>query len=87
MKENVLRGVDLLDEKVPDWRKRIDSESLNMVDLCLLKQLFGYYGSGLLELKIGWNIQKAVYYGFDVRTQSEKSKKWNELTQLWKEQL
>ncbi len=87
MKENVLRGVTLLDEKVPDWRKRIDRELLNMVDLCLLKQLFGYYGSGLIELKIGWNMEEAVYYGFDVRTRSEKSKKWKELTQLWKEQL
>ncbi len=92
MKENVLHGVALLDEKVPDWRKRIDSELLSMVwcGRCILGQLFGGYGNGLIELEIGWDMEKAVYYGFDVfdvRTQSEKSKKWNKLTQLWKEQL
>lgn len=88
MIENVLRGIALLDEKVPDWREKIEPESLFM-DLCMscvLGQIFGYYPDGLEHLDIPSH-QQAIHYGFDADTNSETSPKWNELTQLWKEQL
>ncbi len=88
MKENVLRGVALLDEEVPDWREKINSNELDMdkYGWCILGQLFGFYDIGLRQLKIA-SRAKSIEYGFDARTQSERSKKWNELAQLWREQL
>ncbi len=88
MKENVLRGVALLDEKVPDWRERIEPEGLDMgrCGRCILGQLFGFYDIGLRQLKVA-SRAKSIKYGFDANTQSAKSKKWTELNQLWREQL
>src|SRR5690242_21290677 len=38
-----IRGARLLDRKIPDWRKRIDIDRLNMryTDTCIIGQLFG----------------------------------------------
>lgn len=51
--ENVRRGVALLDEKgVPDWRQKVDTRQLDMNShyKCVLGQIYGSYGQGLLEL-------------------------------------
>jgi hypothetical protein len=39
--QRVARGVALLDERVPDWRERIDTDRLDMVDgtACVVGQL------------------------------------------------
>ena len=39
--QRVARGVALLDERVPDWRTRIDTDRLNMLDgtACVVGQL------------------------------------------------
>ena len=83
MKENVLRGVALLDEKVPNWRDRVKKDRLQMWDCfyCVLGQLFGYYSTGLKALNIttddGYNL------GFHAKTKAKQGK----LEKLWKEQL
>ena len=80
MKENVLRGVALLDEKVPDWRERINPDRLSMVSCnsCILGQLFGNYFEGARMLGI-----YGSDYGFNVSGEDT----YLRLRQLWKEQL
>ena len=54
------RGIALLDKHGPkDWRKKIDCDLLNLESChnCVLGQLFGDYGDGLLTL------QTRVNYG------------------------
>lgn len=83
MEENVLRGVALLDEKVPGWRERIQQDKLFMGDCfhCILGQLFGYYATGLQ--KLGKNTHDGFYYGFNTREEAY----FIRLGKLWKEQL
>jgi hypothetical protein len=63
----VARGVALLDETVPDWRQRIDVETLDMTDgtQCVVGQVFAaayWYGLGRLGLDEGsWDSHD---YGF-----------------------
>lgn len=51
--ENVRRGAALLDEKgVPGWREKVNPRQLDMNShhKCVLGQIYGSYGEGLLEL-------------------------------------
>lgn len=61
--KRVASGMELLDEKIPGWTKKIELESLNIAFShdCILGQLFGNYLRGLrhLSLKEGDN------FGFD----------------------
>jgi hypothetical protein len=50
----VARGVALLDAQVPDWRSRIDVESLDLrTPSCILGQLYGSYVDGHIALGLG----------------------------------
>ncbi len=82
MKENVLRGVALLDEKVPDWRERIDKSRLSMRNMnrCILGQIFGHFIVGERKLNIS-----PRNYGFMSDTDTDYS--YRKLNQLWREQL
>ena len=85
MEENVLRGVALLDEKVPDWKLRVRGKSLDMESPYkdILGWLFGSYHRGLGWLGLG--SKDSVYYGFNPPEDSKQL--YLDLTQLWKEQL
>ena len=50
--ERVMKGAALLDEKVPDWRGRVNVTVLNLADpwRCVLGQVFGLYSTGAAEL-------------------------------------
>jgi hypothetical protein len=63
----VARGVALLDEKCPDWRTRVNPDTLDMRTnrMCILGQLYGCYGDGLVTVRIATRIE-ATRYGFDV---------------------
>jgi hypothetical protein len=55
----VARGVELLDEKVPGWRERIDPNALDMSDpaRCVMGQIPELYG-----IHFG---PRGSYYGFE----------------------
>lgn len=65
----VLRGMKLLDDKIPDWRSRINLDALDMrsTTRCLLVQLYDSYENGLNVLGFALDERKAVHFGFAVR--------------------
>lgn len=90
MNKNVLRGIQLLDKKVPDWRQRIDKETLDLADgcNCVLGQLFGSYTKGTFELDIfGPNYGFNTFGYFDIDNEDEMIEEYSELTGLWLEKL
>jgi hypothetical protein len=67
VKERVARGVALLDERVPGWRKRIDLSAFNFESLecCVLGQLYGGWGRGVRALFNAYDGTAAKLHGFD----------------------
>lgn len=84
-KEAVERGVDLLDERVPEWRTKIDVFTLRMSepDRCVLGQLFGGYSEGVAELRLSGN-QDPCRMGFDIY---DGYTSYEYLQTAWKEAL
>lgn len=92
MKSAIKRGIKLLDERVLDWRDRIDLDELDLSNSqsCILGQSFGAYGKGkyLLGLtaiesaKLGFNILDVSWWD-----ENDFETQYNRLTQLWKEAL
>lgn len=80
MKENVLRGIELLDRQVPGWRDRIDWDRLEMDSCydCILGQLFDFYCTGLDEL----GLIAGIPDGFDA---DFTTCDYGELTELWRQ--
>jgi hypothetical protein len=63
VKERVLRGLDLLQEKYgPGWEEMIIPADLEMADgsVCVLGQVYGDYEDGLEEL----GLQNGLRHGF-----------------------
>lgn len=86
VKEAVLNGVQLLDEKFPNWENKIDLNkfSIDICDKCILGQLFKYYWHGLLYLDIRFNDDK---YGFNCYSDDEFNERHDYLIELeneWK---
>lgn len=79
MKDNVLRGIELLDRQVPDWRDRIDWERLDTgtCTLCIMGQLFGDYSDGLKRLDLSY--EASFGFGFNVQGT------FDQLTELWRQ--
>lgn len=80
-RELVESGAAFLDERVPDWREKIDTGKLRINSLrdCVLGQLAGWYFTGLNEL--GITPAKAFDYGFveaDGATASELEQAWTD---------
>lgn len=74
----VARGAALLDEKFPDWYKRIDLDALAMDNCCrcVLGQLFGLYSEGAERIGLWYNggfpgATERVNHGFVRWTQEE----------------
>jgi len=91
-------GVRLLDEEVPDWRERVDPETLDMssYEHCMLGQLYeNDMGLGVQSL----DIAAPASYGFDLPTSAAwwldsvadaatlQISFWRTLTDLWVEEL
>lgn len=87
--ERVRNGVAFLDEHVPGWREKVDPAALDQESVCrcVLGQLFGTWGKGVLHLLA----LSAVYpvnakaLGFD-RDLGE-SFSYADLTAAWKREL
>ena len=78
---HVQSGAALLDDKMPDWYTRIDTERLNCTDWlhCVLAQLYGTYLDGLWALYI-YTPERTIEYGFDALDEGD-------LTPLWLEEI
>ena len=78
---HVQSGAALLDDKMPDWYTRIDTERLNCTDWlhCVLAQLYGTYLDGLWALYI-YTPERTIEYGFDALDGGD-------LTPLWLEEI
>jgi hypothetical protein len=52
--ERVARGIALLDEKVPDWRAKVDPNKLDMrkCDVCIFGQIYGDVVIGIRALDL-----------------------------------
>jgi hypothetical protein len=84
--EEVKAGMALLDERVPEWRKKVNPSSLNMSSCfsCILGQVFGRYSYGVKELELGEDDPQEL--GFLTRDYGSYGE-FRELTQAWKEAL
>lgn len=84
--ENVKRGISLLDEKVPNWRDRINWETLNIACFgnCVLGQLFGDYFYGWEELVAKSGVPVGYHWGFDMSPGYDMSEGYRQLTETWK---
>lgn len=67
VKERVSKGVVLLDNTVPEWRKLIDTTTLDICDAqyCILGQVFYNYSTGLDVMQGMDSGFDAKEYGFD----------------------
>lgn len=88
--ERVSRGVELLDEKVPQWWNDIDIDDLDMCNphFCILGQLFDQdYSGGREALGIAFGC--GDQFGFDVSDEEIEDYEdheddfWNELRSTW----
>lgn len=77
--EAVSRGVALLNERLPGWKKLVDADSLNLASDCgcVLGQVLGSYYKGA-EL-LGLSQAERIEYGFWPRRAA-----WKRLTQAWR---
>lgn len=86
------RGAALLDEKMPGWHKRINTEALDIgvCAQCTLGQLCGDYNLGVLMLgynsildpelnKHGFTLEPGLY---DIEGRIQQ---WKDLTEAWVE--
>lgn len=80
----VVRGAELLDERMPGWAERIDLDSfvLSSCKRCVLGQLYGDF-----EIALGrCDIEEAPddYYGFDIDGRREGRAEYKTLEQDWR---
>lgn len=83
--DDVLRGVELLDEEAPGWRDKIDLPSLHLMNCnsCVLGQVFGDFETGCNELGLTW--YEAKEYGFVLDSDAPHRYAW--LTRTWRKVL
>lgn len=84
---NVLRGVELLDRKIPGWRSQIDVERLDIASLptCVVGQLGGFVK---FCAAVGWHwpqvpMETFERHGFSIVT-DETDLRYAELSGIWK---
>ena len=67
--QRVRRGARLLDQELPGWRSRVNSDSLDMGSSrrCVLGQCYGSYGSGIVSLGLTGSRLSRMSYGFRLR--------------------
>lgn len=88
----VREGATLLDEMVPDWFRRIDTDTLNLNDgfMCVLGQVGGDWIQGLGM--VGVRMADAFVYGFHVRhidhgTVTEAERMFDLLRDYWYDEI
>ncbi|WP_281783733.1 hypothetical protein [Sinimarinibacterium flocculans] len=92
--EAVANGVELLDARVPDWRERIDTDTLNLADFrnCVLGQLGGYtvlrdeWDMSIREA-VACGFEASIYFDYDTETDADDTYGYLDLTEAWKQEL
>jgi hypothetical protein len=84
----IQKTIEILDKKIPKWRRLIDMDTLDMESClnCVTGQIFGHYNRGLEEL--GIKDHYADEYGLVLVIDDDDSHyedEYEELTDLWKE--
>jgi len=99
IQQRILAGWELLDNKVPGWRDKINKDKLRMDDErnCLLGQLFGTFRKGLAALGLDIGKPCAHLYGFTAQqdvadfSTGKRKERWlvtfEDLDKGWKEIL
>jgi hypothetical protein len=93
--ENEVRqGIELLDKAgPPDWRERINLDTLHMQEPhgpcgCILAQVYGDFYNGVEELRTADSVTS---HGFDVRLtdvdRGRLGEHYDDLREAWKEAL
>jgi hypothetical protein len=90
-RRRVRRGARFLDNHLPNWRKMIDLNTLNMLrgDLCILGQIYSNdynsngYGTGILRL----GIHSPHDLGFTTKAAGSDDERWNVLAEEWRREL
>ena len=86
----VRRGIAWLNENKPDWRDRINLETLDLsrADNCVLGHVYGGFGPGLKAfVSTGCVARETEAYGFYYPWLSdpfERERGYNALTETWK---
>lgn len=67
--QRVANGVELLDAKVPDWRSKVETETLAILSLdqCVIGQVFGGWKVGVDQLGLTREMQES--HGFELTPQ------------------
>jgi hypothetical protein len=80
--DQIAKGVSLLNEVNPNWKKKIRVSLLNMdkKQMCILGQLYGHYDEGLRILHL--NSQTSLEHGF--RTKPAPPEERQILTEEWR---
>lgn len=81
--KEVSRGIAFLDEHCPDWKNKIDLDTLDMKNCsyCVLGQVFGDWFKGKRCLEI--EDQVSVDLGFDISYSYPYNYDWRRLTSAW----
>lgn len=92
MKERVTAGIAVLDKYVPDWRARIDLETLDMGSstYSIDAQLFPRLSHAQIMLCFHLYGDDAYDCGFDIFPWHDLDKEvgaWQRLTEGWKQEL
>jgi hypothetical protein len=66
IKRRIARGVKLLDDKMPNWRSKINRKKFLIAEGhdCILGQLYGHFTRGMSKLNMA--LSQAVDYGFGI---------------------
>ena len=89
----VTRGAEFLTRVLngPEWRGDIDAQRLSIAraDLCVLGQLFGSYGAGLVALGLSWD--QARICGFQLALRHRETSlvvpSYTALDEAWRREL
>ncbi len=92
-RQEVERGIQLLDKRNPGWREKFNPDTLNLASMfhCTLGQVYGWWGDGMKEL--GLIGLEAIRHGFllePVLTRGEQARErqhreYQQLTETWKQ--
>lgn len=97
-RECVRNGIAVLDKMLPEWKSRVDLDTLCMHDPgnCILGQVFVVYSTGIWEIRKYFNLPKketdpgfdpnlVFKMGFSVNTADVRD--FEALTEVWKEEI
>lgn len=85
--ECVANGRQFLDEKIPDWRDRINLETLDMGNCynCVGAQVAGSFLDFCDTFDLEY--EKQIHLGFEIGEVARRMGLYNRLTDYWKDQI